>query len=656
METHRATKRYRTCWHSSVPLIAACVLAFALRLYHLHGPALRWDEGWTIAHGHLPWRELVRIAALEWHPPLFYVLFKTWLSLAGQISYTVRFLAVLAGVLTVPLAYVAAQAWVQNRRLAWLAAFYAATAPLLVYYGQVNRMYAWTPVGTLLATWALLRATATPRLQLRWAVASGLGTAFALYLLYYTIWPLVALYVFVLLVRRDHWRAAVVSGLVALIVYVPWIAYAVSTFQSRIYPSETLLQSLRQTWEFVGPSVYGLVFAFGRGRPAVWITGAILLVGMLLAPPRQWTPVLLPALAIGFTIAGVSYGAQAVHFFAVRHLVPAAPFLGLALAWALDRLFTRWRPLLPVAVAALVVAFWPTSSAFVYAKTLEVVDPFDPASDWHYLSSKVLPGDVVFFNNLAKAGWYEHARAGQGAPWSYALRWDPIIEPIDTVIAPRIERAMQQHTRLWFVLYKGATGPNDALRAWLGSNDRLYPTWEGWTSDTLFLGYVVPPGPLVDSPARETFADQPIELAVARFTDRAQPGGGVAVELTWRIHGQITADEKVFVHLVSADGMLVAQHDGRPAGEDRPTQTLSPGEVIVDRHGIGLPALGPWALYRTVQYDAPGPRAEAHSPLAIRVGLYDAVTGDRLRLNDGAEFVTIGLVEVRVDDSPLAGH
>ena len=45
METHRATKRYQTSWHSSVPVIAACVLAFALRLYHLHGPALRWDEG-----------------------------------------------------------------------------------------------------------------------------------------------------------------------------------------------------------------------------------------------------------------------------------------------------------------------------------------------------------------------------------------------------------------------------------------------------------------------------------------------------------------------------------------------------------------------------------------------------------------------------------
>lgn len=624
METHHSTTRQTWPW---ALLMAACLLAFILRLYRLPDPALRWDEGWTLAHGHLPWRELIRIAALEWHPPLFYLLFKIWRSFAGQNTYTLRFLAVWAGVLTVPLAYAAARAWAKSRPMALLAAFYAAAAPLLIYYGQVNRMYAWTPVGTLLAAWVLLKATSMSQRRWRWAVASGFATALALYLLYYTAWPLMALYAYALATRRDRWRTTVASALVAAALFAPWLAYAAGAVQGRFYPAGTLSESLSRTWELVAPSIQGLVFAFGSGQAPVWLTAGLLLLGLLLTPPRCWRPMLLPALVIGITVAGVTYGAQAVRFFAVRHFVPAAPFLGFALAWALDRLFARWKPLLPVAMVALAAAFWPTSSQFVYAKTLEVVDPFDPQADWNYLAPHLLPGDKVFFNNLAKAGWYEQARAGQGAPWSFALRWDPIVEPMESVVIPRIESAMVQHERLWFVLYKGATGPNAELRAWLAANKRLYPAREGWTSDTLFLGYVSPRQPPVEVPVEAIWRDPPLRLAEARLTETACPGGGIAVELAWQVEGPVDVDAKVFIHAVAADGHLVAQHDARPGDANRPTQTLAPGEAISDRHGIALPP-------------------DTQGQLTIRVGLYDAATGERFALANGADTITLDTVTV----------
>jgi uncharacterized membrane protein len=616
MDFNRFTGHRRASGHLWLLVAGACLGAFALRMVQLATPVLRWDEGWTVAHGVLPWPEVIRIAALEWHPPLFYILYKLWQSLVGVNIFAVRYLAVLAGVLTVPLTFVAAMAWASDRRVAATAALCNAALPLLVYYGQVNRMYAWTPVGVLLATWALSRATK----KATWTrgVGAGFATAVALYLLYYTVWPLLALYLYVLLTRPRAWRTILLAAGTALVLFAPWLLYASGTIQSRIQPGP-LAQSLKNMAELIGPSVFGLVFAYGRGWVAVGVAGGLMLFGLLLTPWRRWSYLLLPALGIIIPVIGVSYGAQAVRFFAVRHFVPAAPFLGLALAWALEQLRRRSQWLLVLALAVLAVTFWPVRSA-VYAKMLEVVDPFDPAADWRYLSPLLRSGDLVIFNNLAKAGWYEESRKGQGVPWSYALTWEPIVEPLP-VIAARVEAAMENHPRLWFVLYKGTIGANNDLRAWLSAHPGLYPMWEGWAGDTLILGYGVPQGPLVESPTRGRLADESIELARARLTPVAE--SAVAVELDWRVVERPTRPLKVFVHLMSADGQLVAQHDAR-LPESCGT---SAGEPCTDRHGVALPA-------------------DARGSLTIRVGLYDEETGERLRWDDGGEFLTLGQVRV----------
>lgn len=597
----------------------ASLVAFALRMYRLADPALRWDEGWTIAHGTLSWPEVVRIAALEWHPPLFYLLYRLWQLQAGVSVFTARYHAVLAGTLTVPLSYVAAVAWVSDRRIAATAAFCNAMLPLLVYYGQVNRMYAWTPVGILLATWTLLRATEKGS----WvrAVWAGIATAAALYLLYHTLWPLMALYLYVLLARPRAWRISLLAAGIALLLFVPWLACASGTLQHRIQPGP-LLSVLRHGLDLVGPSVFGLVFAYGRGWMAAGMVGGLLLAGLLLAPSRQRFPLLLPALGILTAVLGVSCSAQAVRFFAVRHLVPAAPYLGLALAWALEQVRRRSPWLLILILGALAATFWPVRTA-VYAKMLEVVDPFDPAADWRYLSSLVRPDDLVFFNSLAKAGWYEASRRGQGAPWSYALTWEPIVEPLP-VIARRVEAAAENHPRLWFVLYRGTLGASNDLKAWLDVHPRLYPMWGGWADDSLILGYGIPQEPLTGSPTRGSLANGTAELIHARLTPAAR--SVAAVELVWRVAKRPARPLKVFVHLVSGDGQIVAQHDARlpePCGD-------FPAGTCIDRHGIALPA-------------------SAAGPLTVRIGLYDEETGERMRWQNGDEFLVLGQIRVGYD-------
>ncbi len=89
----------------------------------------------------------------------------------------------------------------------------------------------------------------------------------------------------------------------------------------------------------------------------------------------------------------------------------------------------------------------------------------------------------------------------------------------------------------------------------------------------------------------------------------------LVVTLTWAAAGVPPQDYNVFVHLIGADGTLLAQHDGPPDQGRYPTQWWLRDDVIVDVHLLPLPA--------------PLPET-AH----LRVGMYDPVTLTRLPAYD----------------------
>jgi hypothetical protein len=607
-------------------LWAIVLLAFALRLYRLDVPPLRWDEGWSIGLGSLSWPEIPRVASLEVHPPLFYLLLKPWLWL-GKSNFSVRFFAVIGGVLLVPLGYSVARRWSGCERVGWLAALYMAVAPLLVYYGQVARMYPLCALLLLLSAYFLIRALDGHRTSDY--VAFTLINAAALYTFYYNAFVLAALLAYAVLARPRRWRAIVISGIAMALFYVPWVIYAADEMFSRVGTrtgSGLVPESLAKFARLLQHGLFGLTFAYGPGWLAVVAMILILGGGVLLARPwrRETCRLLLPLLAVTFVLIGVALGVRA-YMFAARLLLPAGPFLGLALAWATDILWQRRAGLGIAALGLLaVVTAWPFADGQVYVKALEVVDPLDPYTFYEPLRGQTRPQDIVFFNNLSPAGFYEHFRQPGDPPWSYALRWDPSIEPLEETLDQRVRPAAQAHRRLWFVLYKGAVAANYELKSWLDLN--LYPTTGWWHEDTLYLLYVSPAHPLTSVPQNARF-EPGILLSEAAFTAQADAGGEVALRLTWQATERPPASYKVFVHLYAPDGQLVAQHDGFPVNEMRPTDSWHPDEAITDNHGLLLPP------------DAP-------SRLQVIVGLYDPTTGERLSLAGGGDVLTVGEIEV----------
>lgn len=100
---------------------------------------------------------------------------------------------------------------------------------------------------------------------------------------------------------------------------------------------------------------------------------------------------------------------------------------------------------------------------------------------------------------------------------------------------------------------------------------------------------------------------------IAAAPGEIQPGDTAAVTVRWRAVAADAHDYSVFVHLLSAEGLIVAQTDTMPGGGLLPTSQWAPGQTYTE-------------VYRVT---APG---TAYTPDRGRwaVGLYDHATGQRL--------------------------
>lgn len=87
---------------------------------------------------------------------------------------------------------------------------------------------------------------------------------------------------------------------------------------------------------------------------------------------------------------------------------------------------------------------------------------------------------------------------------------------------------------------------------------------------------------------------------------------GVQLILHWSAAGPVDQDHTVFVHLVDAAGTIVSQDDAPPGDPFFPTTTWLPGQVVLDRHLVAMPAGASPGAY------------------TLLVGLYHAPTETRL--------------------------
>ncbi len=161
-----------------------------------------------------------------------------------------------------------------------------------------------------------------------------------------------------------------------------------------------------------------------------------------------------------------------------------------------------------------------------------------------------------------------------------------------------------------------------------------FPVWAGLIALVLLASYpyLAPRFTQVDPGSEPVAMFQPAGADAPQMmlldTNIAPPNEitpTLAVTLTWQAVASVADDYTVFVHVLTPDEK-VTQQDTRPCGGECPTRSWQPGEIVVDRHRLDLPAGAPPGPYR------------------LAVGLYLLDTGERVAVigrDDGTVFLHV---------------
>lgn len=238
-------------------------------------------------------------------------------------------------------------------------------------------------------------------------------------------------------------------------------------------------------------------------------------------------------------------------------------------------------------------------------------------------------GDVILLNGPNQAevfNYYYHGDAQViGLPAGLGGDDAATHAETDALIA-------QPEVRQVFALLWGdrERDPNGVVESLL--DRETFSLSDTWYGDVRLARYLL--SDLIGQEELNAHFGESIRLAQAGWTGQGEdallPGEPVLVRLEWCIDTMLELRHKVFVQLLSSDGVLVAQHDAEPAGNSLPTTIWESETCVVDRHALLIPSDAPPGEYTLI------------------AGMYAVdPPNTRLTLPDGADHVVLARITVR---------
>jgi mannosyltransferase len=363
---------------------------------------------------------------LEITPPGYFVLGWAFAKL-GDPTYWLKAPSVLAGTLTVPVAY-AIGARTVGRWAGVVGAALLAISPYAIFYGSEARAYALTGLAVAVAT--LLLLVALERRRWGWWVAFAAAVAASMYAHYVAAFPLAVLLAWALWYHRDAWRPLLLAFAAAAVAYLPWVPGLLddrtSPYQhaiSRVWPFTLQYVSTALGQWAAGVPTWGVAKVPGPVALALLAVGVLVVVGGLVArrsrrhagspssPSSPSSPatasassrsslvVLLVALAASGPVLAALWSLFEPSVFVPRTFVASLPALAL--------LVGAWVVAVPRVAAIAAAACLVVGLGLGTARTFDDFrrPPFRAAAD--YIDAHATPGQPVLESGFLDPGALE---------------------------------------------------------------------------------------------------------------------------------------------------------------------------------------------------------------------------------------------------------
>src|SRR5574341_1454923 len=256
-----------------------------------------------------------------------------------------------------------------------------------------------------------------------------------------------------------------------------------------------------------------------------------------------------------------------------------------------------------------------TGELVPYLYAYHTPPPETLANDYEALAQTINPGDMVFVFPDLYAGAFAAYTGQEAIPIAFE-RWsltpDLATETLRDILPSQDAREVQV-----VLVDEANSDPQRILTAAL--NRMLYYLADDWSGLLHRWRYVTGPPEPATQPVGAVYENVITLEGVAILDPRPTPGAVVRFAMQWVSAVPVQDSFKIFVHIIGPDGQIQAQHDGIPGAGLLPMTAWEPGQPVVDRFAIRLPADLPPGEYE------------------VRVGIYHPDSGLRLPVTEAAE-------------------